>query len=189
MIEINLLPEELKVKKETTTKFSSILFTSTIILLTILVIINIYIISLTTVKNIQFKALNKKWQDLEPQRQRLEKFKKESDVLSEDARAIQQLIGHRIVWASKINRLSLLLPSGVWFNEISSNNKNFILKGSVISLKKEEMSLINSLLTNLKEDKLFFSDFQTIDLTSVQRRLMGGYEVVDFIFTGSFKSK
>lgn len=189
MIEINLLPEELKVKRPLNTKFTFILYFVSGLFLTILLLLNIFVISLSAVKNIELTILNKKWETLMPQRQKLEESKKSSEILTQDLKAIQQAFSLRTPWSNKMNKLSLLLPSGVWFNEVSLNNKNFTIKGSVISLKKEEMSLINLLLKNLKEDIVFFSDFNNLDLTSVQRRALGGYEVVDFTLNGSIKDK
>ncbi|MDP2943654.1 MAG: PilN domain-containing protein [Candidatus Omnitrophota bacterium] len=189
MIEINLLPEELKVKKVVNKKLNFTIYLSTGLLLIILVIINLYVVSLSTAKNIQLTILAKKWESLAPQRQKVEEMREQSDIVSQDIKAIQQVTARRILWSGKLNKLSLLLPSGVWVNEISLNNKNFILRGSAVSLKKEEMSLINLLLSSLKEDKQFFSNFNSLDLTSVQRRQVGGYEVADFILTGSLKAK
>jgi Tfp pilus assembly protein PilN len=100
---------------------------------------------------------------------------------------IQQLIGQRINWAEKLNKLSLNLPSGVWFNEIQVNSKEFILKASVISLQKEEMNLINAFIDNLKNDKDFFKDFNNLELNSAQKRVIGGYDVTDFILVGILK--
>ena len=188
MIEINLLPQELREKKKITDKFSLILYYVAAGIV-VLVFINICIISLTLIKNIQFKTLSKKWQGAQQQRQKVEEFREHSEMSAGDLQAIQQIRGSRVFWASKLNALSLLLPSGIWFNELSLDNKNFVIKGSIISLKQEEMSLINLFLTNLKEDKFFSRDFASLNLTSVQRRQLGGYEISDFTFTGSLKSR
>lgn len=189
MIEINLLPGELKVKKVVNKKLNFMIYLSVGLLLIILVIINLYVVSLSTAKNIQLKILAKKWESLVPERQKVEEMRKQSDIVSQDIKAIQQITARRILWSGKLNKLSLLVPRGVWFNEISLNNKNFILRGSAVSLKKEEISLINLLLSSLKEDKQFFNNFNSLDLTSVQRRQVGGYEVADFILTGGLKAK
>ena len=88
----------------------------------------------------------------------------------------------------KLNRLSLDLPSGIWFNEISANlKKEFILRGSVVSLKKEEMLLINQFIDNLKKDTDFFKDFSKLEMTSAQSGEIGGYEVNDFVISGVLK--
>jgi Tfp pilus assembly protein PilN len=155
--------------------------------LVILVMLNVYVVFLSAVKEFQLGRLKKKWDGLAKQREKVDQALKLSSNLSQDAKVIQQLVGSKISWSFKMNRLSQLLPGGIWFNQVSFKGANFTLLGSVISLKKEEMALINSFLNNLKQDKLFFADFNNIELTSVQRRVLGGYEISDFVLSGSLK--
>lgn len=189
MIEINLLPEELKLK--TRKAISDIKLRRILYLLPlffgILIMIHIYLAGALIIKNIQLNSLNNKWQMLKPQRKLVEDFNKECEGLSQDAKIIQQLISQRINWSEKLNKLSLNLPSGIWFNEISLSRKDFVLKASVVSLQKEEISQIYKLTDNLKNDRDFFKDFNDLELSSVKRKVVGGYDVVDFILTGKLK--
>ena len=193
MIEINLLPEELKVtlKRKITGFGIELKYFLYLIpfIFGILICAHIYLTILIIAKNSQLYILNKKWQSLEPQRKTLENFNKEYAIFSQDALAIKELTEQRINWSQKLNKLSLDLPSGIWFNEISVLGKDFILQGSVVSLQKEEMSLIKKLIDNLKNDPDFFKDFNTLELSLAQKKTIGSYEVVDFILTGTIKSK
>jgi Tfp pilus assembly protein PilN len=189
MIEINLLPEELKTKAKKiakSTQLSQLLYFIPLAF-GILIIIHIYLFGVFITKSLQFGALNNKWEMLQPQRKILEDFKKGYEAPSSDASIIKQLIGQRIFWSAKLNKLSLNLPKGTWFKELSIDHKNFILKGSVVSLQKEEMNLINKFMDNLKKDRDFFKDFSNLELTSVQRKVIGGYDVADFILVGTLK--
>jgi Tfp pilus assembly protein PilN len=132
-------------------------------------------------------VLNNKWQRLLPQRKMLEDFKKRYAVFSSDIGVIQQLVKQRVNWSEKLNKLSLDLPSGIWFNEVSISSKNFFLKCSAVSLQKAEMNLINKFMDNLKKEIDFINDFSNLELTSVQRRIIAGYEVVDFVLVGTLK--
>ena len=113
----------------------------------------------------------------------------EHAAFSQDAIVLQQLSNQRINWAEKLNKLSLNLPPGVWFTDLSVTQKDFILKGSVIALQKEEMSLIHKLLSGLQNDPGFIGDFYNLELASVQNRAVGGYEVSDFTLVGAIKKK
>lgn len=189
MIEINLLPEESKLKTKKRiydVRLRWILYLIPLIF-AILIIIHMGLAGVLIIRNFQLRELHNKWKSLKPQRKLVEDFKKEYQGLSQEARMIQQLISQRINWAQNLNKLSLNLPSGVWFNEIQVNSKEFILKASVISLQKEEMSLINAFIDNLKNDKDFFRDFNNLELTSAQRKVIGGYDVTDFILVGTLK--
>jgi Tfp pilus assembly protein PilN len=95
----------------------------------------------------------------------------------------------RVLWAAKLNKLSLNLPSGVWFNQITINAKDIVIQGSVISLVKEEIGLINKLLENLKIDSEFSGDFTSFELSNVQKKNVAGYVIADFILTGVLKAR
>jgi len=187
MIEINLLPQELKIKSKKVGLEPSYFLYLVPLLFGILICVHVYLAVLGIAKNCQFHALNNRWQKVAPQRKTLEDFKKEHELLSSDAKIVQQLTAQRINWSEKLNKLSLNLPSGIWFDEIIVTSLDFTLRGSVISLQKEEFGLINKFINNLKNDKGFFKFFNNLELSSVQRRVIGGYDVVGFVLVGTLK--
>lgn len=192
MIEINLLPEALKTKgKKIYGNPKHLLNLAPLIpvaLVAIFIFINLYLVTVNIAKSIQLSYFNNKWKRLGTQRKTLEDFRKKYDVLfSADSKIIQQLVSQRINWPEKLNKLSLNLPSGIWFNELSFKQKSFVLKGTAVSLQKEEMNLINKFIDNLKKDKEFFMYFNTLELGSVLRRVISGYDVVDFVLNGTIK--
>ena len=191
MIEINLIPQDLKKTKDKKFNLKSLppqyLLYLILLIFGILICLHIYLIAITTLKNVQLRLLANKWDNLGPQRKILDDYKKEHEIFSADAKVIQQLSSQRINWSKKLNKLSLNLPAGIWLNELSLNQKNFSLKGSALSLQKEELTLINKFMDNLKNDAGFFKDFTSIELSSVQRRVIAGYDVVDFILAGKLK--
>jgi Tfp pilus assembly protein PilN len=190
MIEINLLPDELKENRQVGgDKLNADVISIISIALIGLAIINLCVISLAVIRGIELKVLSKKWQVLEPQRKKVQELRGDSESLSAEALAIRQLSQHRVLLAPKLNKLSQLLPKGVWFSGFALTNRNLVVKGSAFSMQEEGISLVNRFLTNLKADKFFFADFGTLEVTSVGRRTLGGTEVTDFVLTGSLKSK
>ena len=192
MIEINLLPEELKVKTKRLGKVSieSKYFLYLIpLVFAVLILAHICLAAVGIVKSLQFSQLNNKWKKLQPQRELLNNLKKEYDVVASNAELIQELNSRRLNWSEKLNRLSQDLPSGIWFNEILVSRQDFVLKASVVSLQKEEMSLINKFMDSLKNDTRFLIDFNKLELGLVQKKSVGGYDVVDFILTAKLKAK
>lgn len=190
MIEINLLPAELRLRARKSDKgpfpVKYLLYIFGLIV-GALFCLHIALLMIIIVKQSQTALLNNKWKALEPQRRIFEQSRKSNEILSSDAKAIQQLLKQRVNWSEKINKLSLNLPSGVWFSEMSLNQKEFSLKGSAVSLEKEELSLINKFMANLKNDTSFFRDFNSLELASVQRRAIGGYDIIDFVLSGKLK--
>lgn len=191
MIEINLLPEELKLNaKKESRKLEKVQVLYLIpLVFGILIIIHICLLGIQATNKLRLNALNHKWQKSAEQRELVDDFRKEFTSLTDEGRTMQQLTAKRINWSEKLNKLSLHLPSGTWFNEISVDPKGFILRGSVVSLEKQEMALINKFMDRLKSDAGFFKDFNNLELSSVQRRIISGYDIIDFILTGELKSK
>jgi len=201
MIQINLLPEELRVRNKTKSSehetvakpgvFSheQLFIYALPVLCGALICAHIYFAVIFILKNNQLVALNRQWVKLEPQKKAFDEFNIDYSSTTQDASLVKLLISKRILWAQKLNKLSLNLPSGVWFNEITISPKDIVIQGSVISLAKEEVNLINKLLENLKIDSEFSRDFNFFELSNLQKKNVGGYDIADFILTGVLKVK
>lgn len=192
MIEINLLPQEMRDKISKAGRGSRLKQASyfAYAVFIILLAIHIFLAAALFSKSVQARKLNSEFKKFQLQKEALGKLNKQGySLFSDDSKAIQQLVAAALNWAQKLNRLSLDLPPGIWFNEITANAEDFTLKGSVISFQKEEMSLINRFMGALEADGDFFKDFSKLELSSVQRKTVGGYEVVDFILIGTIKAR
>ncbi len=201
MIEINLLPEELRVKAKSRNLEQAASKTGTgrnqdrlfiyaaALLLGIFILAHLFFAVRAIFENGRLVSLGRKWARMAPQKKTFDEFNKEFSLVSQDAGITRGLTSQRVLWAEKLNKLSLNLPAGVWFNDIAINNKNITIRGSVISLQKEEVSLINKLLDNLKEDTDFAKDFSVFELSSVQERSIGGYDIADFVLVGVLRTK
>lgn len=150
---------------------------------------HISLAAISMLKSFQFKALNARSAKLMPQRQELEELKKKYAALTYDGRVIQALDARVINWPEKLKRLSIDLPSGIWFNELNISRRELVLKGSAISLEKEEMSLIKKFLDNLKSDAAFLKDLSGVELGALQKRLVPGFDIVDFTLAAKVRPK
>lgn len=190
MIEINLLPQESKdkIKKRSLELPQLKIYLYLVPLLVgILVCLHIYLAVFALLRNFQYQALSAKWERLKPERAKIEVLKKNYTVASSGAEMIQRLAGKNISWSEKLNKLSLCLPKGVWFDKIVVGPGEFELNGSAISLQKEELTLINKFMDNLKKDTAFYKDFSSLELGPVQRRTIATYDVLDFTLNGKLK--
>jgi len=183
MIEINLLPDESKSKIAASAKAAGLnrLLYAVPLLVAVFLALHILFLAVFAVRSYQLSLLNNKWVSLKPQREALDVARKDFDLASQDNRVAQQLSSGRISWAVKLNQLSLDLAPGIWFTQLSLSPKECLLRGSVVSLHKEEMGLVNRFIENLKKDKAFIFGLSNIELTSVQMRDIGGHSVVDFM--------
>lgn len=197
MIEINLLPEELRnraAKPNAPVMGAGVLEPKHLVLLAplilaILISSQLIIGVSAIIKSSQLRALEAKWLQAEPQRKALEEFNNEHTLVLGGAQALKEFEAARIIWSEKLNRLSLDLPSGVWFNELLANSRELVLKGGVISLSKEELGLVKQLIDNLKNDPQFVKDFNALELDSAEKKVIGSYEITEFTLKGALKAK
>jgi len=194
MIEINLLPDELKKTKTPSgglgkPDIKTLLYIVPVVI-GILLVTHISLAATSVFKNLSLALLNRELSRLDPEK-KLEGFFKEYSVASAGASAANELLGGRVEWAQELNSISRALPAGVWLNELSFQDGILTLRGSVIAVNKEkvEVSIINKFISNLKKDKDFIAVFQALELSSVNRRAIHSFEVSDFILTGREKTR
>lgn len=199
MIEINLLPEELRgkplkpEKPESVSGLAGLEPKHFLLLLPlafgILICLHLVVGIFGIARSLQAGMLNKKWASLEPERKSVEEFNDKYNFVSEDNQVIQQLLRSRVIWSEKLNALSLGLPSGAWFEGLSANSKELFLRGAVVSLNKEELGLIKQLIDNLKNDPAFFKDFISLELGSAEKKTLGAYDITEFTLNAVLKAK
>lgn len=200
MIEINLLPEELKDRIAKAAKPQAPVISAEgweskhfILLIPLvfglLISAQLIIAVCGIIKSGQLRSLKARLNQLEPQRKAVAEFNNEYILASGDKQAREELERSRIIWSEKLNKLSLNLPAGVWFSQLSANKKELILKGKVISLSKDELGLIKQLIDNLKDDPLFYRDFNSIEMVSAEKKNIGSYEVTEFSIKAALKTR
>ena len=183
MIEINLLPEELKPKKE---NLNILLLRQALLLiipaaLGLVIVVHLFLGGLFLFKTLQYKSLNKNWSELEHSRERVSQWKSQFKVSSHQTEYMNKLLAERITVSDKMQALSDALPKGVWFNRLNFNQQEIYLEGSVVSLDKEQMRLLNLFINQLKENYPFFKDTIPVKLGRINMRTIGGFSVMDFV--------
>ena len=108
---------------------------------------------------------------------------------------LASLIDKRICWTEKLSELGKLFPEGTWLDSLkitdtieARNNivRSLIMQGGAFSKdEKEERRLINSLVDNVREDKVFNKGIQNINLAFIQRETMKEIELTKFELTCS----
>jgi len=197
MIEVNLLPEELRnrVIKPVKPAVSGnllkpgpqLFILSIPLIFALLITIHIFIGLAGIVRSVRLNSLKGKWEKVALQRKALEDFNAEYALVSGDAQAIQKLTLDRVGWSEKLYKLSLSLPAGVWFELVSVSGKDFYLRGKAVTVDKTEVSLIRNFVDEIKNQPQFMKNFNSLELSSIQKGIIGAYEVADFSLTGSLK--
>lgn len=187
MIEINLLPEEFRHKEERINILPQVLLYTLIATFGLFIILHLYLGSSLLIRSLQYKSLHKSWSLVSSQLFKVNEWKKQFNISSQQTEQMKRLLAERITISDKMQILAQALPNGIWFNHLNLKEKELNLKGSVVSLKKDQMSLLNIFLNHLKEDNVFFKDFKRLRLGNMNMRSLGGFSIMDFVLEGELK--
>lgn len=210
MIEINLLPEELKKKKgkkirQLELSLPKISHKPVLIGVgAIFALVYLGVLTFSTLKNHSLNKLNTEWKSLQKQKEVLDKLKADIKDLETKNTSMGELVNNRFIWSAKLNQISDCLPEGVWLNSFSisktkiagrkkgrgaeaSNFNTLEFRGSAAIPEGDEMLAIGKFIKNLKDDPSFIKDFENIELSSVQSTTSGKIEILDFTIRCFFK--
>jgi len=192
MIEINLLPPEARKKEQNfklpIPKETLVLFGGAVIVL--LVLIHLLLMGALAAKKVKYLGLNMEWQKILPEKTKIDTLKSDQKEITEKIKSIDKLTKKgRMSWARKLNIISDVLPQGVWVRLINFSGKSLTIEGSSVSLRGEEVILVNKFASALKNNADFYSDFKNLEVGSIKRRQIKNIEVADFILTANFQEK
>ncbi|MCK4859321.1 MAG: hypothetical protein KAS87_02060 [Candidatus Omnitrophica bacterium] len=161
MLEINLLPLQMRKKKSI---FPSV-FLCRIggLFLFLLIVISLFVIAVRSYQTVAYRKMKQEWVGFF----QLENMSKQLNKEKED---LEKYLKRGILWSKKFDSINKFLPRGVWLTTLcwqeddKSKENIFIIKGRSLILEKEAMANIIKFMDNLKNDKVFFSDFKKIEL-------------------------
>jgi hypothetical protein len=216
MIEINLLPQELK-KRRKKIELPDISFLPVVAgLLGGIIILHLLLGTMLALRIGNLKRLEKRWQAILPDKEKADKLKAEFTATRNKVDAIDKLEQSRHSWARRLNDISDAMIPGVWLNKLwlekrvivqerpekndseetdaktkAEPKKTIIrtlhLNGSVIAAGGEETAIIGKFIRSLKDNQEFFSDFKDIESASIQRTKLKEEETMDFELICYFK--
>jgi len=193
MIEINLLPEEIRKKKGLSFRLDiemmgKVKFLAGGLVLGALIFLIVILSIGSSLRKKQVMRLMLEEQNISAQRSDVEALNKELAVLKTKMGVLDQLTSRGFLWAQKLNELSNMILPGIWFTRIHTDSgQRFIIEGSVISKKEKAMASVGKFMKNIREDRTFFRDFRGIKLENVQRKTIDKRDVVDFRIALYFK--
>ncbi|MFH1045461.1 MAG: hypothetical protein V1727_00670 [Candidatus Omnitrophota bacterium] len=190
MIEINLLPTELREKKTLAVPqiFQAKLVGIVVLCILATHLLLIVVAAMSAKRLAHFKV---KLQTLTPKGKEVAQLQVELNEANKKIPMIEQLMQNRILWSKKLSRVNDLMVPRVWLSEFSlreekeelenkGTGKLLIIRGSAASRTKDEPALVGMFMQNLKDDPVFSEDFSDIELGPIRKRLIGDTEVMDF---------
>lgn len=207
MIEINLLPQELRKRPPL---FSGLDFKGidikSIPILKIaagigagLVLLQFAVFLFGGISNIQLASITKKYNAILPEKKEADVLKAKVTDINKRSGAIDELMVKRFSWARKINLLSDCMTPGIWLSElyyderpVSGQNKKAVSGALVISgyasgAGEQGTALIGKFIKSLQDNKDFYSDVAGIDLVSTKSDRVDKQDVMSFRISCLFK--
>ena len=199
MVQINLLPDVTKkkqrIKVELKLALGPIVFFLFALLLTIIAVWTMLGMQLSG-KQKELSKLDEQLKTLKFTLEKQDELRKDKERLLRKAEFADRHLKRKVLWAKNLNRLSNLLPAGIWLKNVVLHTKKagrlniykkLDISGSAASLQSEEMiASIGAFMTALKKDEVFSEQFSEIKLLSSQRSKAGEIEIMDFKLSATF---
>lgn len=199
MIEINLLPPNMRVRKREAIKLPSLaVIPIAVSIIGVLVAFQIILLLTYQIKSASLSSLKKKNETIRKTNEEAVKLDNAVKEISSRVEAIDKLKNSRFNMAKKLNDLSDSMISGVWLrnidvkkgasvNEPSILRETLVIDGSSVVTDEKEGGSIGKFVNSLKENTSFSDDFDEIELSKVERKKIRNTEVLDFIIICHFK--
>ena len=139
MIEINLLPGEFRYKEEKLNILPQALLYTVITVFGLFLILHLYLASSLLFVSLQYKAMYKKWSQFTSQRFRVDEWRKEFNISSQQTEQMNRFLTQRITISNKMQVLAQALPNGIWFNHLNLKEKGFVVVGKYLHLYVKAM--------------------------------------------------
>jgi|SRR3989338_4349703 len=194
MIEINLVPPQLRKKKKSRLWPQGVTIPPEVVvgagggLIVLLILVHIFLLFVNIQKMAQHKGLQRQWESILPSKKNIDGVVNELRILQGKQKATEGIVpGEKILWSQKFNILSDSLPRGVWLKKVSLEEGMLFIEGSAISTENEGMINVHKFTSNLKGQGKFLEHFAELELGSIQRRRIKHMDIADFIITARLK--
>ncbi len=186
MIEINLLPDDLKKQRVIIPKELFALIG--IIFISLLIVWMVSVNKSRAALAVKADNIENRWQEILVLKNEYGGYKKQLKSLEEREVVVNYLMADRIYYSQKLNELSDLLIDGIWLNTLDLNSEMLIIEGKVYSKEGKEEAIVGNFMNNIKNHKSFFKDFNEVELKIIKRRIQD-VEHISFILFCRLKQK
>jgi len=192
MIEINLLPDNLKIKQKKVFDLKKVpIFPIIFGTIGALVVVHLLLVVVVRVNKMTLARVKQEWKELAPKKTMIDSLKQKVTNINSKIGAIEKLTEERIIWAKKMNDLSNSMPSNIWLSSLSYNKNGsdsaLALEGFAAGTTEEGAAYVARFIKALKVNRDFYKDFHDIELESMRRTLIDKDEVMNFKLICSFK--
>ena len=195
MIDINLVPENLRKKRKSQILPANLNIPQEALiglvggLFVLLLIIHVVFQLIIFMKYAQHSHYKSQWEKISPDKEKVDRVSNEMRMMQGKIKSVENITSSkRVVLAPKLNDISDSIPRGVWLNKITLEEKVILIEGSAVSKVKDEMiSMVGTFASNLKAQKKFMGELNNLEVGSIQRRKSQNTELADFSITAKLK--
>ncbi|OGX07767.1 MAG: hypothetical protein A2Z88_03220 [Omnitrophica WOR_2 bacterium GWA2_47_8] len=196
MIEINLVPRNLRKRKTSTGNIAASKLNipkEALVglcggLFVLLVAVVIVLQLLIFIKYAQHKKLKTQWDEILPSKTATDAVVSKLRSLRLKSKSVENiLVKKEISWAKKLNEISDNLPRGVWLRRIVFDQNAFLIEGSAVSKGQNEMINVHQFAANLKAKEGFLENLTDFELGAIQGRKIKTIDVADFTIKAKVK--
>ncbi len=202
MIELNLLPKELRKKKKRAFYMPRIPVRPVVAgAASVLIAAHVLLALLVMNSEGLLKALEEKWDGLKPQREKTEKVVREIADLEKRISAVRRVAEKGLNWTKILSGLNRAVVPNIWLSdfepkfhrdeavrrEMGNLPITLGITGYALGGSDEATSAVAKFITSLKENKDFSEYFEAIELQNIRSREIAGEEVMMFNLNCRFK--
>jgi len=201
MIELNLLPKELRKKKKVALPEIPILPIA-IGVVCVLVVLQVILFGLMRSRKTRLRRLEKKWEQLEPQRKVINKVITGIKATENHVKVIKDIAAPEVDWAELLSGLNQSMIPNVWLSEFKPVFKkpqkgkkktglptSLDLTGYGLGSGEIATATVAKFIDSLKKTEEFSKFFDDIELQNMHKQTLDGEEVMRFKLICTFKTK
>ena len=201
MIEISLLPDNLKISREGKWKLLlSPLVLGVLFFLSLFIVGQVFFTGVTVSQGIEIAAIQKQVAVLTESNKEIVSRKLQIIERKDRLKKIDALMKRPFFWSSFLNALTESMTKGIWLRGFSiANNQsssasgderlgNLRLEGSAIA-KGEETAYIGKFIKQLKDNAYLGVLFEQIELSNINQKKIKEFDVYDFVLIGLFRKE
>ncbi|NQT06524.1 MAG: hypothetical protein HQ575_03185 [Candidatus Omnitrophica bacterium] len=141
MIEINLLPDELKAKRKAfkIPDATAAFLPAAVGIAIFFVVTHLVFITVIRVNKAAYGKMERGWSSIREEKESIELIKRDGLSVKKRLDAIESLTHKKILWSKKLNQLSDLIIPGVWFTRVSIDKKTVVIEKNRTGLLKKDI--------------------------------------------------
>jgi Tfp pilus assembly protein PilN len=194
MIDINLIPDNLRKRNTSLLALSSSKFPVDIVIgivggiLALLVLTHVLLLLTNIFKVVQYKHLQSESTKIQAEKERVEKVINDMRTFQSKTKSIEDITsGKGMLWSEKLNIISDSIVKGVWLSRLELNDSALLIEGRALSRKNEQIITVHGFASSLKSNARFLEKFDELEPGSIQLMKVGETEVASFLITCHLK--